>query len=273
MKRSYRVLRLFSCLLLFLWTPLGTGCVMNMAWVRQAPELSDNLDAFREMEIPAERFSGYSEWEKSEYEKLARDFLYYRGKIPREAGGVPVFSWYYMLLPEEKTDDYVKAWQILLRDIKCFPVADDPWGKETVSYEDSWGKSRSYGGNRVHEGTDIMASNQERGYFSVVSVSDGVIEKKGWLKLGGYRIGVRSPSGAYFYYAHLAGYADGIEEGTRVQAGQVLGQMGDSGYGEEGTVGQFAVHLHFGIYMKMGEKEISVNPYEILKATEREKRT
>ena len=129
--------------------------------------------------------------------------------------------------------------------------------------------SRNYGGNRVHEGTDLMASTQKRGYFSVVSVSDGVVEKKGWLKLGGYRLGIRSPGGAYFYYAHLAGYADGLEEGTTVKAGQIIGQMGDSGYGSEGTVGKFAVHLQCGIYIKIAGKEVSVNPYPILQTVER----
>ena len=49
--------------------------------------------------------------------------------------------------------------------------------------------------------------------------------------------------------------------------------MGDSGYGEEGTIGKFDVHLHFGIYLPMdgngSEQEISVNPYEVLRAVER----
>ena len=37
--------------------------------------------------------------------------------------------------------------------------------------------------------------------------------------------------------------------------------MGDSGYGEEGTVGRFDVHLHLGIYSWDTGEEISVNPY------------
>jgi murein DD-endopeptidase MepM/ murein hydrolase activator NlpD len=34
-----------------------------------------------------------------------------------------------------------------------------------------------------------------------------------------------------------------------VQAGTLLGFMGDTGYGEEGTSGKFPVHLHVGIYV------------------------
>lgn len=46
--------------------------------------------------------------------------------------------------------------------------------------------------------------------------------------------------------------------------------MGDSGYSKvEGTVGNFDVHLHLGIYIKTKNyNEISVNPFWILKYLE-----
>ena len=69
-------------------------------------------------------------------------------------------------------------------------------------------------------------------------MTDGVIVNKGWLEQGGYRLGIVAPGGAYFYYAHLDSYAE-LEEGDVVQAGDILGYMGDSGYGEEGTKGKF----------------------------------
>lgn len=166
-------------------------------------------------------------------------------------------------------DTYYWMYQCVLSDIKCFPVQKDPKGKEEVAYENSWLAERSYGGPRTHEGTDIMPSKNEPGYFSVVSVSDGIIENIGWLEKGGKRIGVRSESGAYFYYAHLHEYGENIKEGMHVKAGDILGTMGDSGYGKEGTVGQFPVHLHFGIYIDIEGKETSVNPYWILGYLER----
>ena len=64
----------------------------------------------------------------------------------------------------------------------------------------------------------------------IVSMTDGVVQSKGWLPKGGYRIGILAPSGGYFYYAHLDSYAD-IKEGDRVKAGDVIGFMGDTGYG------------------------------------------
>ncbi len=161
-----------------------------------------------------------------------------------------------------------RYYRAVFSDIKFFPV---PYmGKEAngVTYEDSWYAPRSYGGDRGHEGTDLMARNNIRGYFPIISITDGVVEKMGWLEQGGNRIGIRSESGGYFYYAHMDTYAPELGSGDRVIAGQLLGFMGDSGYGKEGTKGKFDVHLHLGIYVPSGTTEISVNPYWILKILE-----
>lgn len=157
-----------------------------------------------------------------------------------------------------------KYYSSILRDIKCFPVAKNLEGEMNVSFEDSWNAYRTYGGIRRHEGTDLMPEENIRGVYSIVSMTDGYIEKMGWLDKGGYRVGVRGTSGAYYYYAHLESYAPGLKVGDEVKAGQFLGYMGDSGYGIEGTTGKFDVHLHFGIYVQTPFGELSVNPYWIL---------
>lgn len=173
-------------------------------------------------------------------------------------------------VPENVFEEAYNVYAKIYSDIKCFPVPKDMSAGIETPYVDSWNYARDYGGDRKHEGTDIMAANNARGYFPVVSMTDGVVENKGWLELGGWRIGIRSPGGAYYYYAHLADYAEGIEEGTQVKAGTVIGTMGDTGYSkEEGTVGNFDVHLHLGIYCDYNENEISFNPYYILKSAEK----
>ncbi len=162
--------------------------------------------------------------------------------------------------------DYLNICQSVWDDLVYFPVAAS--SEISVSFEDSWMYDRTYKEDRGHEGTDIMPDKNERGVLPVVSMTDGVVEKKGWLELGGYRIGIRAPHGAYFYYAHLDSYSD-LETGDEVKAGDVLGFMGDTGYGtDEGTMGKFPVHLHVGIYISSAGKEISVNPYPALKYTE-----
>lgn len=156
----------------------------------------------------------------------------------------------------------------LIEEMECFPVREDVGKQGCWGYDNGYGEGRSYGGARKHEGIDIMSSSGERGQLQVQSVSDGVVEQLGWLELGGYRVGVRSPSGLYFYYAHLDSYAEGLKKGDNVQAGQLLGYMGDSGYGEEGTRGKFAVHLHFGIYYTEDGQEKSLNPFYLLQYRE-----
>ena len=165
-------------------------------------------------------------------------------------------------------DAYVQSCRAIWNDVKYFPIPqslDDT--EDKISYVDSWMFERNYGGKRGHEGTDIMAEKNTPGYYPVVSMTDGVVTEKGWLEKGGWRIGITAPTGAYFYYAHLDSYAE-LEKGDPVKAGDLLGYMGDSGYGEEGTTGEFPVHLHLGIYLKEGTEEISINPYPVLQYAE-----
>ncbi|MEF9941068.1 MAG: M23 family metallopeptidase [Lachnospiraceae bacterium] len=149
-------------------------------------------------------------------------------------------------------------------DVRCFPVPSaNNNQKQIVSFVDSFMWKRTYGGTRGHEGTDIMAQKNEPGLYPILSVTDGEITQKGWLEKGGYRIGILAPHGGYFYYAHLDSYAD-IKVGTKVHAGDILGFMGNTGYGPEGTKGMFPVHLHMGIYTYPNNIETSVNPYWVL---------
>lgn len=156
------------------------------------------------------------------------------------------------------------------QELTCFPIPKSTKDADLgYSYVDSWMFERSYGGDRRHEGCDIMVSENTRGIYPVVSMTDGVLESIGWLKLGGYRIGIRSASGTYYYYAHMESYAEYLQEGMSVKAGEFLGFVGDSGYGSEGTTGQFAVHLHVGIYVPDASgKDVAVNPYPYLKKLE-----
>ena len=146
---------------------------------------------------------------------------------------------------------------------KVFPIAH-----ANYDYSNAFGDGRSYGGDRLHEGIDIMCDMDT----PLLSVSDGIIEKKGWLELGGWRIGIRGDDEIYYYYAHLSRYEEGLEKGDKVKKGQVIGYAGDTGYGEEGTTGQFAPHLHFGMYERdswTGSGEKAINPYPFLKAWDR----
>lgn len=156
-------------------------------------------------------------------------------------------------------------------DVNYHPIPESIVDKSLkISYTDGWMAERNYKGKRGHEGTDIMANIDKRGIYPVLSMTDGVITNLGWLEKGGYRVGITSNSGIYYYYAHLDSYSN-IVEGQKIKAGELLGYMGDSGYGPEGTKGQFAVHLHVGIYTVKDGAEISVNPYYVLRFLEDKK--
>ena len=167
-----------------------------------------------------------------------------------------------------------ELYENIWKDLVYFPIPESTENEEaTVSYENSWLFERTYGGSYGHEGTDLMANINKSGYYPVVSISDGVVEKIGWLEKGGWRIGIRSIHNVYFYYAHLDSYAEEFEPGDVIKAGQLLGYMGDTGYGkEEGTRGKFDVHLHLGIYIRTEQlPELAVNPYWFLRYLEQNK--
>lgn len=175
----------------------------------------------------------------------------------------------YMILYPENYNKLNKAMAAIYDDLEYFPVVKSKYGNYWVNFEDSFGEGRSYNGKYTHEGCDIMGENNVSGFYPIISVTDGVVENLGWLEKGGYRIGIRSNNGGYFYYAHLSSYSN-IKKGDKISAGTLLGYMGDTGYGKiEGTTGKFDVHLHFGIYIKTENfEELSVDPYNILRYLE-----
>lgn len=255
-RKKIKFVLLFAALLL---VPAETGWILNGAKAASVPPLTSESEGFRSFDIKAEELAESDPFTEKYYRKLALRLVYGSGRVP--------FS-FTRQLETGVLDSYCDAYATVLSDIQCFPVAYDQTGGETFSFENSWGNARNYGGDRRHEGVDIMTSNNVPGYFPAVSVCDGVIEKMGWLELGGYRIGIRSEHGMYAYYAHLDSYRSGLAAGDTVRAGETLGYVGNTGYGEEGTRGKFDVHLHFGMYVDIGGKEVSINPYEILRYLE-----
>ena len=61
--------------------------------------------------------------------------------------------------------------------------------------------------------------------------------------LGGNTVWVAGKPSTLYYYAHLDRFCAGLRVGDRVQAGEVLGFVGDTG-NARGT----PPHLHFGVY-------------------------
>ena len=140
------------------------------------------------------------------------------------------------------------------------------------SHSDDFGASRSFGFKRKHLGHDMMGSLGT----PIVAVEGGVVEALGWNRYGGWRVGIRSfDSRRYYYYAHLqkdTPYAPGLSVGDTVQAGDLIGFMGRSGYSDTENVNNIeTVHLHFGMQLIFDESqkeclsEIWIDVYDIVR--------
>jgi murein DD-endopeptidase MepM/ murein hydrolase activator NlpD len=122
-------------------------------------------------------------------------------------------------------------------------------GISSRNLDDSWHAPRD--GGRVHKGIDIFAP---RG-TEVVAVADGIVSYIGDQKLGGHCIWLTTENGSSFYYAHLDRWAPGLYEGMEVQAGDLLGFVGNTGNAK-----YTPSHLHFAV----NRSDEMVNPFPLL---------
>jgi murein DD-endopeptidase MepM/ murein hydrolase activator NlpD len=133
----------------------------------------------------------------------------------------------------------------------------------TASFGDSFGGPRPNIPGGWHHGEDIFATEGT----PLLAVADGTLHTIGFTKIGGYRLWLRDTEGNEFYYAHLSAYSPLAVEGRTVQAGDVIGFVGDTGDADGG-----APHLHFEIHPAamagLGYDGV-VAPYSILLAWRR----
>lgn len=145
------------------------------------------------------------------------------------------------------------------RDI-VFPVLG------RVSYSDSFGAPRS--GGRTHEGTDIFGYKGQ----PLIAAVTGTVRFVAYPQPSyGYYISIEANDGWTYRYLHINNdtpgtddnnggemfaYAPDMRSGNPVEAGQLIGWMGDSGNAEATTA-----HLHFEIRNPSGQP---INPFESL---------
>jgi murein DD-endopeptidase MepM/ murein hydrolase activator NlpD len=107
------------------------------------------------------------------------------------------------------------------------------------SFVDTFGALRSDVPGGWHHGDDIFAPLGA----PILAVANGTVFSVGWNKVGGWRLWLRDDQGNEFYYAHLSAYSPFAVDGAIVQAGDVLGFVGDTG-DALGT----PFHLHFEVH-------------------------
>lgn len=141
--------------------------------------------------------------------------------------------------------------------LKVFsPIAEGYY----YTHYDDFGASRSYGFKRKHLGNDMMGSEGT----PIVAVEGGVVEALGWNRYGGWRVGIRSHDRKrYYYYAHLKKdepYAPGLTVGQSLNAGDLIGFLGRTGYSDKENTNNIEVnHLHFGMQLIFDESQKECN--------------
>ena len=171
--------------------------------------------------------------------------------------------------PEESPDSEEDTVWVYKYGLKAFsPIAK---GFPYTDYDD-FGAARNYGYKRQHLGHDMMGQVGT----PIIAVESGTVEALGWNQYGGWRIGIRSfDQKRYYYYAHLRKnypYQSNLQVGSQVQAGDVIGYLGRTGYSaKENTNNIQEPHLHFGIQLifhesqKDGVNQIWISCYELVK--------
>jgi hypothetical protein len=146
-----------------------------------------------------------------------------------------------------------------------FPVAGD------VTYIDDFGQARAGG---PHQGNDLMGVKKT----PVVAVESGKVTFWTTSASAGCMLYLYGDSGTMYEYIHLnndltmkndnrgscvagVSYAKGLKTGAHVQAGQVVGYLGDSG-----DANGIASHLHFEVHPNGGS---AVSPYSYLQSAQR----
>ncbi len=128
---------------------------------------------------------------------------------------------------------------LALTPVLVNPVA----GASNRSIGSFYGANRD-GGRRSHEGIDIFAAKGT----PVIAPTDGYVHRVGTNNLGGKVVWMRDPErGHAYYFAHLDKQV--VASGTRVQQGDTLGLVGNTG-----NARTTPPHLHFGIYQR-GSKD------------------
>ena len=139
-----------------------------------------------------------------------------------------------------------------------------PQETEKTDFTSSFGDSRS--GGRLHKGNDLLAPKMTEVY----AVADGTVIYVGINNLSGRNVKLEHVEGWESYYLHLSNdnpgtddgqapwtltVAPGVEVGKQVEAGQLIGWVGDSGNAEGTTP-----HTHF----ELRHDGAAINPYRLL---------
>lgn len=217
----------------------------------------------------------FSKYKQKDMDKIAKKLLEGETTVEKIKEEMQYFSYYQQaygavlggMVGEYDMECEESKWKKVYGLKAYHPIARD----FSYSHYDDFGASRSYGYKRNHLGHDMLGQVGT----PIIAVESGYVAELGWNQYGGWRIGINSFDGKrYYYYAHLRKdrpYAEGLEKGDIVQAGDVIGYLGRTGYSVEENVNNIdEYHLHFGLQLifdesqREGTNQIWVSGYELV---------
>lgn len=123
---------------------------------------------------------------------------------------------------------------------------------------------------RPHDGIDISGSGDRR---LVAAVPGFVLEKRISSSLYGRCLAIQSNltfqgKAIIVFYAHLADWAPGIQEGMSVSLGQFVGIYGNSAGGGNPSA-TMKPHLHYEVRLGRNDKLLAWNPRKVFKGLDK----
>lgn len=167
-------------------------------------------------------------------------------------------------------NQYASMFKNIFSEIKYFPIPADICNENDTPYifRDSWEKNYR---DKIAQGCDIFDRENISGRIPIVSMTAGEIKNVGWDELLGYNISIRTSNNNDYLYCHLEKFAEGLEKNSKVNAGDLIGFMGDT----KKEDAHKSVHLHLCINPKVSfaDKFFFIDPYLFLRFIETKKIT
>jgi murein DD-endopeptidase MepM/ murein hydrolase activator NlpD len=145
------------------------------------------------------------------------------------------------------------ARRVRLTELLTFPVL----AGEGIQVLNNFGGFSVSAGSCAHRGIDIFPTDDEVARV-LVACTDGVIEEQRILAGSqGNAWVLKDDAGVSYRYHHIADFEPGLEVGSSVRRGDVLGTMGSTGNANY-------PHLHFEIRLDGSTSASAVDPVPLL---------
>ncbi len=165
-------------------------------------------------------------------------------------------------------DSYMPMFTNIFKELENFPILltanQGEEGDIVYIYGNSWIKGEN-------ESTSIIDRENISGRIAIVSMTSGMVKKLSWDKNDGYYVIIETSSNTQYYYLHLESIELDLKVGDIIEAGKLIGYMGNTGYKKSKTSKLVSLEVKIKPNVKFTEDEFFINPYIFLRDLELKK--